>query len=409
MQPFINQLIPCFVLTVVQLAFAVPWVWALFSRPIMAQFRNGSGWAALGGLVVAFTLVGSFILGFEHGSANLEMIGRVYASVLHFQLIVDLFAIFFFALTLIWPKGGAVALAAFREGLRQPTFWVLGLGAICILIIGMVVPYFTFGDDYKMYKQICFDTAMMAALIFGVLAASISIHDEIEGRTAITLMSKPVTRRQFLLGKYLGIVMAAWALTQFIGWFSNWFMLAQPRWNILDTVSDPMSEQAQIAIGMQLRKLGSGDIGIFLRGCSLWAGDGLANTLGLVLSFGRVMVLVAIAASLATRVPFVVNVLICAGIFILGNLAHVLSSATDQWREMNPNIALNLVNFLAKLFDTLLPALDSFSMGPAIIRDTPINVIDFAWYTGSVLVYGIMYTSIALLFGLILFEDRDLA
>ena len=29
--------------------------------------------------------------------------------------------------------------------------------------------------------------------------------DEIEGKTAITLLSKPITRRQFILGKFLGI------------------------------------------------------------------------------------------------------------------------------------------------------------------------------------------------------------
>jgi ABC-type transport system involved in multi-copper enzyme maturation permease subunit len=409
MVPIIKQIIPCFLLTIVQLAAAAPWVWALFSRAVKAQLKNTSSWLALGGLILGLTVVGALFLGFEHGSSGLEFIGRMYASVLHFQIMVDLFVLFFFLLTLVWPKGGAVALAAFREGVRQPMFWMIGIAAIGILFVGMVIPYFTFGDDYKMYKQICFDTAMLGALLFGVLAASMSINEEIEGRTAITLISKPVTRRQFLLGKYLGIVLAAWALTQVIGWCGNWFLLAEPRWNILDTVSDPMPEQAQKAIGMQLAKLGSGDTAVFLRGVSLWSGDALANTLGLLFGFGKVMVLLAIAATLATRMPMVVNILLCLVVFLLGHLAPVLSRVAAEMQRQHPNTAFKMIGFITDMFAAILPSLDSFNMGPAVIRDTPIDLIDFAYYTGSVFIYALMYTSIALLFGLILFEDRDLA
>src|SRR5438034_946741 len=119
------------------------------------------------------------------------------------------------------------ALSAFREHVRAPLFWLMGGGAVGLLVVAMVVPYFTFGDDYKMMKQICFDVAMLAPVAFGVLMTSISINDEIEGRTAITVISKPVTRRQFLLGKYLGALMAAFALTLTIGWFLIWVLHIQ--------------------------------------------------------------------------------------------------------------------------------------------------------------------------------------
>jgi len=106
----------------------------------------------------------------------------------------------------------------------------------------------------------------------------------------------------------------------------------------------------------------------------------------------------------------VANVLITMVIFLLGHLAPVLSRVTEELKRQNPNnTALDLIGFLTRLFETLLLSLDSFSMGPAIIRDTPIHVVDFAYSTGSVLVYSVLYTSISRLFGLILFEDRDLA
>jgi hypothetical protein len=59
--------------------------------------------------------------------------------------------------------------------------------------------------------------------------------------------------------------------------------------------------------------------------------------------------------------------------------------------------------------DVLLPALEFFNMGPAIIREAPLDVWQFGTYVLTVFGYSILYTAIALLVGLLLFEDRDLA
>ena len=68
---------------------------------------------------------------------------------------------------------------------------------------------------------------------------------------------------------------------------------------------------------------------------------------------------------------------------------------------------------MAQLFNILLPGLDLFNVGPALTRESLPDAgqfaANFAVYVGSVAGYAILYTVIALLFGLILFEDRDLA
>ena len=71
--------------------------------------------------------------------------------------------------------------------------------------------------------------------------------------------------------------------------------------------------------------------------------------------------------------------------------------------------ALALVGFLARLFDMVLPSLEFFSSSPVVIRESALDASAFASYVGSVVGYAGMYTAIVLLFGLILFEDRDLA
>src|SRR5438105_1298247 len=113
---------------------------------------------------------------------------------------------------------------------------LLGILATVLMFISIFIPYFTFGEDYLMVKQLGYDLIMLAAVLFGTLAASLSISEEIEGRTAVTLMSKPVSRRQFLLGKYAGIILAALVITTLLGWFFDWMLLFK-RW--YDTV-DPV-------------------------------------------------------------------------------------------------------------------------------------------------------------------------
>jgi hypothetical protein len=394
------------ILMAFQVLAALPWLFAIDPQGFRTQVRRGQSWAA----ALAVVLVGGAALGwlmsYRNDPAQLDISGRVYGSVLFAQLAVDSVLLILGLMQLAWPRGGTVAMATFREGYRQPMFWLL-TGAVAVaLVVSMFIPYFTFGDDFKMYKQLGFDMIMIAGIVFCVLAASISVSEEIEGRTAVTLMSKPVTRRQFLLGKFFGILLAGWFMTLIMGWVLNWTLYAKPYFDRLDDSVDPLVIQVQNWVTPYVQSVGAGaEAKGFLRGVGAWTGESLANLLGLILGFGQVMVLLAFAASLATRMTMVVNLVVCLVIFFLGHLSPVLVQAAQQLKGG----ALALVSFLARLFDILLPSLEFFSTSQVFIRETALEAPQFARYVGSVFGYAGLYTAIVLLFGLILFEDRDLA
>src|SRR5947199_8027054 len=97
----------------------------------------------------------------------------------------------------------------FLEAIIQPIYsLLLALGA-AILIVFALLPFFTLGEDTTMYKAVGLDVILLLVLIVTLFATSRSIFDEIEDRTMLTLMSKPVRRWQVLLGKYLGIILAS--------------------------------------------------------------------------------------------------------------------------------------------------------------------------------------------------------
>lgn len=397
-------------LLLIQVLAALPWLALLFlnraqltelrrrpfAQPVLVRVA-----VVLGACLLAPAVFGVFV----QERTALEICGHIYGAALQLQLLADLFILAFVVLLAVWPKGGAVALASFREGVRQSMFWLLVGIALALMTISPLVPYFTFGEDHLVVKELGYDTIMLVAVLFGALAASLFVSDEIEGRTAITLMSKPVSRRQFLMGKYVGILMAALVMFALLGTYFQAVQLFKHWWDRLDPTPTP----AWVVWSLEWLNPPP-EAADFLRGTGLWTALTLDTLPGLVLSFSQVMVLVAIAVSLATRVPMVVNLTAVLVVYFLAHLTPVLVSIGSRAKAADPNSAVSqLLAFVSQVFDTLLPDLGAFRMDPALLSDTPLPALPFTQYLGSVALYGVLYTSIVLFFGLILFEDRDLA
>jgi hypothetical protein len=398
MNPFLVSVLVCSGLCLVQLVAAIPWLFMVDQKAVGSQLRRPLSWLlALVAVVVAGALL-AWLVGLILDPTRLITWGRVFGAILNAQLIVDFFIILFPVLMVLWPQGAAVALAAFREGVRQPMFWLITAVAFGWMVFSPFLPYFTFGEDFKVVRELGYDTIMLLAVLFSVLASAMSISEEIEGRSAITVMSKPVSRRQFLLGKFIGTLLAALLMTAMLGWVFNgvmWFKL----WFDNEQVGLPAWVEAN-RVSTWGASLGEAPLN-FALGMGVWFDTVVAALPGLILGFCQVTVLLAIAVALATRLPMVVNLVICLLIFFLGHLTHILVLASHG--------RYALINFMARLFDHILPGLEYFDLGPIIVRDTQPDPRMFWFYIGSVCLYAVLYSVIALLFGLILFEDRDLA
>jgi ABC-type transport system involved in multi-copper enzyme maturation permease subunit len=400
-------------LALVQFVASLPWLAVVFfssaerlalwrgprTRTLMARLYNTLLVPAVAALALTFLI-------FLSGSGRTAA-GYVYAAFLQLQLTADLFILFFVALLWVWPKGGAVAQAAFREGVRQPMFWLLGILAFLAMFISPFIPYFTFGEDYIVVKELGYDTIMLFAAVFGALAASLFVSEEIEGRTALTLMSKPVSRRQFLLGKFVGILLACLALFGFLGLWFEVVLLFKHWFDRMDPVPPPAWLTTSLDRWGLPATTSSGQV---LFGAGRWLAHTLETLPGLLLCFMQVMVLVAIAVALATRLPMVVNLVTILVIYFVAHLTPVLVAIGRKAERDNPNSPVSrILSFMSQLFDALLPGLEFFRVSPPLLGDSPPPAGPLLVYLGSVAFYGVLYTLIVLFFGLILFEDRDLA
>jgi ABC-type transport system involved in multi-copper enzyme maturation permease subunit len=268
-----------------------------------------------------------------------------------------------------------IALATAKEAIRQPAFFVLAFLAGASLIASIFVSYFTFGEDIKMYKDTGLTTISFVGLLLALLTASSAVAEEIEGRTAITLLSKPITRRQFILGKFLGIELGVLSLFVLLG---TLFALG-----------------VGYKYGYDLREAAGSDFDRAMRTKQV-----LQVLPGLALGFLEVTVLASVSVAISTRLPMLVNLVVCIAVFFLGHLTPVLVGATQGGR------ANELVAFMARLFQWVLPALEFFNAGPSIATGA---MIPWLGYVVPALGYCMLYSGAALLFAFLLFENRDVA
>lgn len=99
-----------------------------------------------------------------------------------------------------------IAANTFTEAIRQPVYLII-LG--CSMGLILLSPYFTLFamlENNRMIKDMGLSTLLLTGLLLAAFSASSVIYKEIENKTILTVISKPVSRVGFILGKYLGLL-----------------------------------------------------------------------------------------------------------------------------------------------------------------------------------------------------------
>ena len=291
---------------------------------------------------------------------------------------LGLIALGIFAYT---TRAGIIARATTKEAMRQPVFPLLLAIAAVILVVNTFLPFFSLGEDIKMLKDCGLATLLICGLLLAVWTASTSVAEEIEGRTAMTLLSKPINRRQFIVGKYVGILQAVlWLLVPLILLFCVLIYYK--------VGYDARESAKEVPEWWDFEKMRLN-----------WerAREVVQVLPGIILIFFEVAVLAAVSVAISTRMPMVVNMVTCFAIFVVGHLTAVLVQTGV--------LKLEFVSFMARLIATVLPSLEVFNISAAVATGAMVPPA----YLGLAAVYCAAYCAAAILLAFILFEDRDLA
>jgi ABC-2 type transport system permease protein len=303
----------------------------------------------------------------------------------------------------------------FLETIRQPAFLVILFVALLLLTMNNALAMFTLGytqdtDDNKMLTDLNLSTMLLTGLFLAAFSAAGVISREIENKTVLTVISKPVARWMFVIGKYVGVagaIMVAMYLCAIV-------TMLTIRHTVLQYASDPF-DQPVLIFGFSAACLAVlvGLVGNFLYrwpftstavGVCLinkqWKLQPIGTDFGdfqliyaMLLVTLAVLLLTAIAVAASTRLGQVMTLMVCAvSLFVFLLTEYLLAG----YRAQNPLAAAAL---------ELLPNFQNFWAADALTEENNIPLS----YVGTAAAYAGCYIVAALLVAVALFEHRELA
>ena len=344
----------------------------------------------------------------------------------------------------------------FVEAIRQPIFVVLVLAGGVALILNPSLAAYTLEHgqgDNKMLLDLGLSTIFSIAVLLAAFTATSVLSAEIESRTVLTVVSKPVPRPVFVLGKYVGVA-AAITLAYYTLCLVLFFTL---RHRVLQTASDhfdgPVLLFAFFAILLAVLVAAAGNyfanwtftstLAGLLAGLGTlafvlvmlvgkgwviqspltdWlADDGLwvqvAIGLGMILL--AVWVLTAVAVACSTRLGQVMTLLVCIGVFFLGLVSQSLDQMVDRALGLPDRVSwlgsmaalwdssfswpVSLVYGLIKVVYLIAPNLQFLWPADAITQGDPLS----PGLLAGVATYAACYTLAVLAVAVALFQTRE--
>lgn len=105
-------------------------------------------------------------------------------------------------------KLAAIIANTFLQTVRQPIFAILVLATLGSFVIAPPLTAWTLDDDNKMLRDLGLSTLLIQGLFLAAFSAAGVISIEIEQKTVMTVVSKPLPRVLFVFGKFIGVFAA---------------------------------------------------------------------------------------------------------------------------------------------------------------------------------------------------------
>lgn len=315
-----------------------------------------------------------------------------------------------------------IAANTYRESIRQPVFVVLLCGASLLLMLNIAVCGYAFEDDNKLLLDLGLSTIFLAGLLLAAFTATGVFSREIENKTVLTVISKPVGRPLFVAGKFLGVAAALATAC----WVWTLLFMLTVRHGVMTRANDPFDEP------VLLFGLGGFALAGFLAASANYAyrwvfastftgalvviesiayilvlclGKGFAIQppetdfdprlwLAALLVFEALAVLCAVAVAVSTRLGQVMTLAICSAVFLLGLSSDFLFRARAE------------ENAFAKIAYSLVPNLNFHWLAELLHREH--THLDELWpLLGLVSAYSALHVAAILALAVALFQTRE--
>ena len=307
---------------------------------------------------------------------------------------------------------------AFIQIARHPVFYLVLAFAAFLVFISQKLVLFSFHTELNMIRELGLSTLVLWGVFTCILFTHQSVFAEFENRSAMTLLSKPVFRSSYVVGKYLGLFRAL-----FLGAFlltltlilTLWIHEGLPKLEL----SLIKSSSASLHVHMDspphdmmsgpVFSLGGSSLGAPLRhattpGEDVWAYvtgqfvpiNVFPMLLGGLLAFAQIAVIASFSLCLATFFPTVVVAVGTLSFYLVGHLTDYLVGL------LHSDVTISVIVRL--LIRCVLPNLEQFNPVDHLSRGDALPTI----YVALALAYGTLYVLVVLGTTSFAFSRREL-
>jgi ABC-type transport system involved in multi-copper enzyme maturation permease subunit len=255
----------------------------------------------------------------------------------------------------------AIAKATVGEAIRRRVLLIILFVAVLLLFVAPLLGVLSARSEKTVLTGFVLGIIQLSSAVIAITLTVYMIPNEVERRTIYTILSKPVQRYQFLVGKYLGAVSA------------------------LALMMGLMSVVVILQFGFMQRD---------------WA-KGIELVQGIAMFFVQMSLLASVAMCLSTFVAPLVNFFLSGGIYLIGTLGYAFFDSFNK----NPN-APALGKGLAWVVSTILPNFSSYNVQNKLINPETV-ITNPVQYAINAVIYGVVYIMIMLIVGMLVFDRRE--
>ncbi len=257
----------------------------------------------------------------------------------------------------------AIAGTTVGEAIRRKVLLIILLVGLLVLFIAPGLGTLSARSETTVLRGMMLGIIQLTSAVIAIVLTVYMLPNEVERRTIYTILSKPVQRWQFLVGKYLGAIAALALMMALMG--------------------------LVMVITFWLQQ-GVRDVSVFA--------DLLKAP---VMYFIQMSLLAAVAIFFSTFVSPLVNFFLSGGVYLLGSLFNPFFQTLQENQSTSP-VAKGLATFV----NMILPNFANYNVQNPIINPGQTIQNEKLYYL-SAAGYGIFYIVVLLVLGILVFDRRE--
>ena len=312
----------------------------------------------------------------------------------------------------------AIAVNTFKEAVRNRVLYVLLFFSILIMLGAWVASTLAIDDETRIVRNLGVAAINLISVLIAVFVGIGLVYNDLDKKTIYTIISKPISRWQFLLGKYLGLMLTIAVNVLFMTWMfcsvlhfrtaiSPGVMSAAINHTTPEGVfvaAGPVQQLTYIIVAI-IKSLGLGLFHLLSLGY-----DGQELTTGLFTSSMMTILEMSVITSFAVLFSAfstpTLSAFLTVIVFIIGRLNQDLYDFAQSMASRAGGVE-NLAGgqlftyYFATGSAYICPNLEFFNVRPQLTKLAPIQV------PLEHIAYGIVYTTLVIVISVIVFNRRN--